>query len=92
VAEGVADLAEHKTDFRGVGLLWRLAQVGMKRVEKELFAGLDGLAELPELGAAVIQGPSGARLEVSALTPDERGKIHIPFGEVMALEYRLVKL
>jgi len=91
VAECETDLAEHQAHFRGKGLLSRLAQVGMKRMKERLLTRLDGLVELPELGQTEVPGSCNAGLEVGTLASDERGEIHVLFGELMTLEYKLVK-
>ena len=67
MAEGVADLAQHEADLRGVGLVRRFAQVGVQRGEQGRLVRHERVVQLAELRAAELQRAGGAGLEVGAL-------------------------
>jgi hypothetical protein len=85
MAEGITNLAQDKADLGGVGLLRRLAQIGVEGGEQGGLVGEESVLELAELGAAVIERPRGAGIKVFALASNKSGVVHIPVGEVSVI-------
>jgi hypothetical protein len=58
--QGVTYVGENKTDFRGIGLDDRFAEIPMQGVKNIAFEGLYRRRQNVELGPPVCQGSGGA--------------------------------
>lgn len=89
--QGVADFAEHDTNFGGVGLGRRFPQIQVKRCDQRRLVYLNRVVQLLQLLATKIERMRGAGLKELALARNCRGYIHNQLGESSSFAYKVVK-